>query len=76
MEVMVAETTNTNWNADGEQLREARERINKELGKVLVGQHEVVEQLLFALFRVGLPDYGGTGTAKTLQCDRLRRCFI
>ena len=26
-----------------EQLREARERIQKELGKVLVGQHEVVE---------------------------------
>ena len=51
-----------------EQLREARERIIAELSKVVVGQHEVVEQLLYALFSGGhcLITGARSGLAKTL----------
>jgi len=50
-----------------ERLGQARERLTSELGKVIVGQNDVIEQLLIALFArghcllVGVP-----GLAKTL----------
>ena len=53
-------------------LNEARRRINDELSKVIVGQEEVIEQLLIALFArghcllVGVP-----GLAKTLMIRTL-----
>src|SRR4051812_15647396 len=50
-----------------EQLRAARDRIIKELSKVVVGQHDVVEQLLYALFSGGhCLITGAPGLAKTL----------
>ena len=36
-----------------EQLTAARPRILAELGKAIVGQHEVIEQILIALFAGG-----------------------
>ncbi len=59
-----------------EQLREARERIQKELSKVLVGQHEVIEQLLFALFAGGhCLITGAPGLAKTLLVRSIAQMF-
>jgi len=50
-----------------EQLREARARIDKELSKAIVGQREVVEQVLYALFSGGhCLITGAPGLAKTL----------
>ncbi|HMC27648.1 MAG TPA: AAA family ATPase, partial [Verrucomicrobiae bacterium] len=36
-----------------EQVAASRTKINAELAKVIVGQHEVIEQLLLALFAGG-----------------------
>ncbi|GMV82358.1 MAG: ATPase AAA [Planctomycetota bacterium] len=53
-------------------LHEARKRIRLELGKIVIGQHDVVDQLLVALFSrghclmVGVP-----GLAKTLMVRTL-----
>ena len=59
-----------------EQLRDARERIHKELGKVLVGQQEVVEQLLYALFSGGhCLITGAPGLAKTLLVRSIAQLF-
>jgi MoxR-like ATPase len=59
-----------------EQLREARERINRELSKVMVGQHEVVEQLLYALFSGGhCLITGAPGLAKTLLVRSIAQIF-
>ena len=59
-----------------EQLREARERILKELSKVMVGQHQVVEQLLFALFSGGhCLITGAPGLAKTLLVRSIAQIF-
>jgi MoxR-like ATPase len=59
-----------------EQLRAARERINKELSKVLVGQQEVVEQLLYALFSGGhCLITGAPGLAKTLLVRSIAQMF-
>jgi MoxR-like ATPase len=50
-----------------EQLRDARDRLRQELGKVIVGQRQVIDELLIAMFArghcllVGVP-----GLAKTL----------
>ena len=55
-----------------ERLREACQRVKNELGKVIVGQHSVIEELLIALFAgghcllVGVP-----GLAKTLMIRTL-----
>ncbi len=55
-----------------EHLRQAREKLKLELGKVVIGQHEVLDQLLIALFSrghclmVGVP-----GLAKTLMVRTL-----
>jgi MoxR-like ATPase len=59
-----------------EQLRAARDRINKELSKVLVGQQEVVEQLLYALFSGGhCLITGAPGLAKTLLVRSIAQMF-
>ena len=55
-----------------EQLNQAYQRITSELSKVIVGQHQVIEELLIALFArghcllVGVP-----GLAKTLLIHTL-----
>ncbi len=55
-----------------ERLRDGYERVRQELGKVIVGQDEVIEQLLIAMFArghcllVGVP-----GLAKTLMIHTL-----
>jgi MoxR-like ATPase len=57
-----------------EQLKQARERILAELRKVIVGQDEVVEQLLTALFANGhVLLVGVPGLAKTLLISSLAR---
>jgi len=57
-----------------EQLKSARERILAELRKVIVGQDEVVEQLLTALFANGhVLLVGVPGLAKTLLISSLAR---
>ena len=57
-----------------EQLKSARERILAELRKVIVGQDQVVEQLLTALFANGhVLLVGVPGLAKTLLISSLAR---
>ena len=57
-----------------EQLKSARERILAELRKVIIGQDEVVEQLLTALFSNGhVLLVGVPGLAKTLLVSSLAR---
>src|SRR5205085_6000152 len=59
-----------------EQIRDARERILQELSKVLVGQKEVVEQLLYALFSGGhCLITGAPGLAKTLLVRSIAQMF-
>ena len=59
-----------------EQLRAARERIDKELSKVMVGQREVIEQLLYALFSGGhCLITGAPGLAKTLLVRSMAQIF-
>jgi MoxR-like ATPase len=59
-----------------EQLRAARPRIEAELGKVIVGQREVIEQLLIALFSGGhCLITGAPGLAKTLLVKSLAQIF-
>jgi MoxR-like ATPase len=59
-----------------EMLRGARERILKELSKAVVGQNEVVEQLLYALFSGGhCLITGAPGLAKTLLVRSIARIF-
>ncbi len=57
-----------------EQLKNARERIVRELRKVIVGQDQVVDQLLTALFANGhVLLVGVPGLAKTLLISSLAR---
>jgi MoxR-like ATPase len=59
-----------------EQLRAARPRIEQELAKVIVGQREVIEQLLIALFSGGhCLITGAPGLAKTLLIKSLAQIF-
>jgi len=59
-----------------EQLREARARIDKELSKAIVGQRDVIEQLLFALFSGGhCLITGAPGLAKTLLVRSIAQVF-
>ena len=59
-----------------EQIRDARERILRELSKVMVGQHEVVKQLLYSLFAGGhCLITGAPGLAKTLLVRSLAQVF-
>ena len=59
-----------------EQLAASRAKINAELSKVIVGQHEVIEQLLIALFSGGhCLITGAPGLAKTLLVKSIAQIF-
>ncbi len=59
-----------------EQLRQAYRRIRQELGKVIIGQNEVVDQLLISLFAGGHCIVEGVpGLAKTLMISSLAKCL-
>jgi MoxR-like ATPase len=59
-----------------EQMRDARSRIDAELGKAIVGQKQVVELLLFSLFSGGhCLITGAPGLAKTLLVRSLAQIF-
>jgi len=59
-----------------EQVAASRTKINAELAKVIVGQHEVIEQLLLALFAGGhCLITGAPGLAKTLLVKSIAQIF-
>ncbi len=59
-----------------EQIREGRERITRELSKVIVGQHAVIEQLLISLMAGGhCLITGAPGLAKTLLVRSVAQVF-
>src|SRR5512134_2337960 len=59
-----------------EQIRASRERIHGELSKVIVGQKEVIEELLLCLFAGGhCLITGAPGLAKTLLVRSLSEMF-
>jgi MoxR-like ATPase len=59
-----------------EQITSGRKRIEAELGKVIVGQKDVIEQLLIALFAGGhCLITGAPGLAKTLLVKSLAQIF-
>ena len=59
-----------------EQIRESRRRIDAELGKVIVGQKDVIEQMLIALFAGGhCLITGAPGLAKTLLVRSIAQMF-
>jgi MoxR-like ATPase len=59
-----------------EKLQAARGRITKELGKVIVGQQDVIEQILIALFAGGhCLITGAPGLAKTLLVKSIAQIF-
>jgi MoxR-like ATPase len=59
-----------------ERLSRARQAIQKELAKVIVGQEQVVEQLMVAVFARGhVVLVGVPGLAKTLLVSSLARCL-
>ena len=59
-----------------DQLLASRARIGAELGKVIIGQNEVVEQLLIALFAGGhCLITGAPGLAKTLLVKSIAQIF-
>jgi MoxR-like ATPase len=75
----VSTETVTSYDAERkavEQLRHSRDRIEQELGKVVVGQKSVTEQLLIALFAGGhCLITGAPGLAKTLLVRSLAQMF-
>ena len=59
-----------------EQLIEGYSRINTELGKTIVGQHDVIEEILIALFAGGhCLITGAPGLAKTLLVKSIAEIF-
>ncbi|WP_145422467.1 AAA family ATPase [Planctomycetes bacterium K23_9] len=59
-----------------EQIREGRDKIYQELSKVIVGQHEVIEQLLISLMAGGhCLITGAPGLAKTLLVSSVSKIF-
>lgn len=59
-----------------EQIRQGRSRVDAELSKVIVGQREVIEQLLIALFAGGhCLITGAPGLAKTLLVKSIAQIF-
>jgi MoxR-like ATPase len=59
-----------------EQIREGRDRLVAEISKVIIGQQEVVEQLLITLFAGGhCLITGAPGLAKTLLVRTISRVF-
>lgn len=62
--------------AAAEKLRDSYERLRRELAKVIVGQDDIVEQLIIALFAGGHCILEGVpGLAKTLMISSLARCL-
>ncbi|MEK6644062.1 MAG: AAA family ATPase [Planctomycetota bacterium] len=62
--------------AAAQKLREAYQRLRTELRRTIVGQDEVIEQLLIALFAGGHCLLEGVpGLAKTLMISSLARCM-
>ncbi len=58
------------------QLRDAHKRLRKEMAKVIVGQEQVVDQLLMAIFcRSHALLMGVPGLAKTLMVSTLSQCL-
>ncbi len=59
-----------------EQIRQSRSQIDAELEKVIVGQKEVIEQLLITLFSGGhCLITGAPGLAKTLLVRSIAQMF-
>jgi len=59
-----------------EQIRSSRKKIDAELSKTIVGQHDVVEQLLISLFAGGhCLITGAPGLAKTLLVRSIAQIF-
>ncbi|GAA4471777.1 MoxR family ATPase [Novipirellula rosea] len=59
-----------------EQIRNGRERIYAELSKTIIGQHDVIEQLLISLFAGGhCLITGAPGLAKTLLVRSVAQIF-
>jgi MoxR-like ATPase len=59
-----------------EQLRSAYQKLRKEMGKVIVGQENVLDQLLMAIFCRGHALLMGVpGLAKTLMVSTLAQCL-
>ncbi len=59
-----------------EKLRSSRQQIKSELGKVIVGQDEVIEQVLITLFAGGhCLITGAPGLAKTLLVNSIAQIF-
>ena len=57
-------------------LREAYDEIRRQLGRVIVGQDQVIEELLIALFSRGHCILEGVpGLAKTLMISTLSKCL-
>jgi MoxR-like ATPase len=72
---MSAELTQSDVQAIND-LKAARDSLCKELGKVIVGQDAVVEQLLLCIFARGHAILEGVpGLAKTLLVSSLARCM-
>jgi len=60
--------------ADANQLHEARQRIIDELGKIIVGQEEVIDEIMICLFSRGHVMLEGVpGLAKTLMISTLAK---
>jgi len=65
-----------NGSAAVEQLKSAYDRIREQMSRVIVGQEEVIDQLLIALFSRGHCMLEGVpGLAKTLMISTLARCL-
>ncbi|QDV11987.1 ATPase RavA [Rosistilla oblonga] len=61
---------------DAQRLHEARNRVREQLGKVIVGQQNVIDQLMISLFSRGHCMLEGVpGLAKTLMISTLARCL-
>ncbi|MCG8404011.1 MAG: MoxR family ATPase [Phycisphaerales bacterium] len=62
--------------ADAQKLQDAYRRLREELHKIIVGQDDVIEQLLIAMFSGGHCILEGVpGLAKTLMISSLARCL-
>ena len=59
-----------------EQILQGRDKISSELSKVIIGQHDVIEQLLISLFAGGhCLITGAPGLAKTLLVRSVSQIF-
>src|SRR6516162_9116503 len=62
--------------AASHKLRDAYSSLRKQLGRVIVGQQQVIEELLIALFTRGHCILEGVpGLAKTLMISSLSKCL-